>query len=803
MINLTKGQVLLSRFSLMQLIGQGGMGQVWMVRDLEFQITIAIKILHPRFSTTPPHIELLKNECRNTRRLVHPHIVRVFDFHRTDDLIFISMEYIDGQDLAAHRRQSDNFSHLDAISLLLPVVGALGYAHDQGLIHRDVKSGNILLDPQNSPRLTDFGIAGIFKTGEDALHITSGGSLYCMSPQQLDGNQPQPADDIYALGVLMYELITGHPPFYPEITPVKIRHEIPLPLNQKLAQLQLDINIPARLEELVAEMLAKTPHERPTDMQAVGNTLQEIQQNIEMQTLPPARQGPGAPSEHPLKSETEIIMPRQVSVKDKKPIRSDEKRRRLLGVLGLVSVFLLVLAGGGWLLHYLSNHPVKPVKTGEPRIQPIPQPKAAPSSEAIISPTEAEDPAKLAAAKLAAEQKMGEFLNLKNELDNKGAAQWGGARYIEMVAFANKGDQFFLDQAYSSAAHNYSAAITEASTLADQSDEALEKLLEQGHQALDEGDGARALENYRLALMIDAHSDAAQLGLERAKTIEAVMKLMASGRQHEKNNKLSFAHTDYSEALRLDPESEKVRHALNRVKTLIKEQEFAALMSDGLTALHNNDYPLARTKLLEAKSFKPDSQEIRDALNQVDEGLRLARIEKLRQTALAAEKTENWEQALSAYSEVLQIDASIEFASIGKQRSEEQIQIAKRIKYYLEKPNILASDRQLQNAILLLDQASQIKPKGARLTAQIEKLSRLVDAAQTPIKVTITSDNFTDVAVYKIARLGRFSVKELNLKPGTYTVVGARDGYQDVRHKIVIKPGQEPVQISIICKVKL
>ena len=108
-----------------------------------------------------------------------------------------------------------------------------------------------------------------------------------------------------------------------------------------------------------------------------------------------------------------------------------------------------------------------------------------------------------------------------------------------------------------------------------------------------------------------------------------------------------------------------------------------------------------------------------------------------------------------------------------------------------------------QQASSEINQASQIKPKGARLTAQIEKLSRLVDTAQTPIKITIASDNFTEVAVYKIARLGRFSIKELNLKPGTYTVVGARDGYQDVRQQIVIKPGQKPVHISIICKVKL
>ena len=576
-----------------------------------------------------------------------------------------------------------------------------------------------------------------------------------------------------------------------------------MPLNQKLAQLQLDINIPGRLEELIAEMLAKTPHERPADMQAIGLRLQEIQQNIETQTLPPESRPRRTAPEPILKSDTEIIMPRRVAVKEEKPIRLDEKRRHFLSIVGLLSAFLLVLAGGGWLLHYLSVHPAKPVKISQPTIQPIPRPEASPAQEATVPPSETEDPAKLAAAKQAAEQKMGEFVNLKNELDNKGAAHWGEARYTEMMAYSRSADQFLLEQDYSSAARNYAAAIAEASTLAGQSDKVLEKLLEQGHQALDEGNGARALENFSIALMIDAHNNAAQLGLKRAKTIEAVMKLMASGRRHENNNKLSFAHTDYEEALRLDPESEKVKEALKRVKTLIKEQEFAALMSDGLAALHNNDYRLAKTKLLQAKSFKPDSQEIRDALNQVDEALRIARIEKLRQTALAAEEKENWEQALSAYLEVLQIDGTIEFASVGKQRSLEQIQIAKRIKYYLEKPDSLTSDRQLKNAILLLNQAGQIKPRGARLAAQIEKLSQLVDAAQTPIKVTIASDNFTDVAVYKIARLGKFSVKELNLKPGTYTVVGARDGYQDVRQTVVIKPGQKPLQISIICKVKL
>ena len=92
MANLKKDQILISRFSLLEMIGQGGMGQVWLVWDLELETQVAIKILDPRLTSRPDRVELLKNECRNTRRLVHPNIVRVFDFHRSDDLAFISME---------------------------------------------------------------------------------------------------------------------------------------------------------------------------------------------------------------------------------------------------------------------------------------------------------------------------------------------------------------------------------------------------------------------------------------------------------------------------------------------------------------------------------------------------------------------------------------------------------------------------------------------------------------------------------------------------------------------------------------
>jgi non-specific serine/threonine protein kinase len=238
MLKLEKDQILLSRFSLIRPLGEGAMGQVWLVRDLELEVDIAIKALNPRFLELPGRIELLKNECRNTRNLSHPNIVRVFDFHRDAQGVFISMEYIDGQDLAAYRRNFQHRNDVEMIWFLEPIAKALSYAHQTGLVHRDIKSSNILIDKHHTPHLTDFGIAGVFKSGSDALDITTGGSLYSMSPQQLDGRPPQPADDIYAFGILMYELLAGHPPFYPDITADKIQHHRPPSVNQKLLDQQ-------------------------------------------------------------------------------------------------------------------------------------------------------------------------------------------------------------------------------------------------------------------------------------------------------------------------------------------------------------------------------------------------------------------------------------------------------------------------------------------------------------------------------------------------------------------------------------
>ena len=141
--------------------------------------------------------------------------------------------------------------------------------------------------------------------------------------------------------------------------------------------------------------------------------------------------------------------------------------------------------------------------------------------------------------------------------------------------------------------------------------------------------------------------------------------------------------------------------------------------------------------------------------------------------------------------------------SRGKQRALDHIRIDKRINFFLQQPAALESDRQLENAIQLIAEIEAMDPRGPRLKDQFEKLTELVGAAQTPVKIILESDGLTEVAVYKVGKLGRFTNRVLSLRPGTYTVVGTRDGYQDVRRQLTIKAGQDPARIVVICEAKI
>ena len=517
----------------------------------------------------------------------------------------------------------------------------------------------------------------------------------------------------------------------------------------------------------------------------------------------------------------ETITPLSVPGIKKEIDQGKLQRRHHISILILIGSVSILIAIGAWFLHYLSKYPLQSPQLPDKKsvLKPEAEQKSAFLPEPDLPPTEnlkqpekppppAEDPEQPAPEQLAidkenAEQKLADYLEIKNELEGKGAAEWGRKAYSEMTEFGREADALLIKEEYKPAAAVYEQATVIGRELVGQVDGALARLLEEGRHALTEGDGVVARSKFSVALMIDPSNQSARQGLQRAQTIETVLQLVESGRQHEKDNMLSQASDDYKEALQIDPDSEEARRALNRVSGLIKEKQFNELMSAGLTAFHNYDYALARTKLLQAKSLNPGSREVSDALLQVNQALRLARIDRLRDAAHKAEQSEDWPNALKSYLAVLDIDKNLQFATRGKERAREQISIAKRLDFFLSQPQVLESDQQLQNAVLLLHEAQEVEPRSRKLTERIKELAGLIQIAQTPVIITIESDNLTQVAVYKVGKLGRFSQRELKLRPGTYTVVGARDGYQDVRQKIIVKAGRQPLRVTVKCRVKI
>ena len=334
----------------------------------------------------------------------------------------------------------------------------------------------------------------------------------------------------------------------------------------------------------------------------------------------------------------EVIPPATVHGRNEGVYQYRQKPPHLAKALSLIFALLVLLAGGGLLLHYLSQNPVDVSGVSDERVtsesKTDDETVEAPKSNIAPEPVKTTNVAKSALEKEDAEKKMTDFLSAKKALDTRGGKEWGVDLYAKMTRLGQEADAFFMNKAYASASSKYAEAWSTVNRLSLQSNEALGRLLVEGRLALSEGDGRRAANKFSVALMIDPGNELAHRSLERAKKIESVTRLIESGNRNEKQGNLPFALTDYREALELDPQSETARLAFARVKRLIAQDEFQQLMSAGFAALHNREHEVARAAFLKAQSFKPNSSEVQDALAQVDQAIRLARIEAFREKAL-------------------------------------------------------------------------------------------------------------------------------------------------------------------------
>jgi serine/threonine-protein kinase len=205
------GTVLGERYRVVGLIGRGGMGEVYRADDLRVGQTVALKFLPEAMQTDPERLGRLYSEVRVARQVSHPAVCRVYDVGEMEGQPFLSMEYVDGEDLASLQRRIGRLPAEKALDVGRQVCAGLAAAHEKGVLHRDLKPENVMLDGRGRVRITDFGLAGLAGgiAGDD---VRSGTPAY-MAPEQLSGREVTIRSDIYALGLVLYELFTGRKGF--------------------------------------------------------------------------------------------------------------------------------------------------------------------------------------------------------------------------------------------------------------------------------------------------------------------------------------------------------------------------------------------------------------------------------------------------------------------------------------------------------------------------------------------------------------------------------------------------------------
>jgi eukaryotic-like serine/threonine-protein kinase len=288
------------RYEINKRVGRGGMADVFLARDRLLDRQVAIKVLFPEFAVDPNFVERFRREAQAAANLSHPNIVNVYDWGRYEGTYFIAMEYVQGRTLAEILKTNKRLTPKQAAEIASEVAAALGFAHEAGLAHRDIKPANILIGTNGQVKVADFGIARAMNSATES-NLTQAGSVMgtasYFSPEQAQGAQPDPRSDLYSLGIVMYEMVAGKPPFTGE-NPVSIAykqvHDQPTPLNRLVE------GIPRSFEAVVAKLLAKDPKLRYASAHALRDDLRRFRNGEQVLALVAAAARPsgngGTPS---------------------------------------------------------------------------------------------------------------------------------------------------------------------------------------------------------------------------------------------------------------------------------------------------------------------------------------------------------------------------------------------------------------------------------------------------------------------------------------------------------------------------
>ena len=328
--------------------------------------------------------------------------------------------------------------------------------------------------------------------------------------------------------------------------------------------------------------------------------------------------------------------------------------------------------------------------------------------------------------------------------------------------------------------------------------QALAAQLDAGEKALATGQGEVAAQAFDLARKIDPNDSRATNGMRRVRSLSGVLPLLADAENAERARNFARAVQDYSQALSLDPADARAKEGLARANAAFGDDNYAKAVGAGFAALGAGLSPEAHDSFEKARGYKANGAEAAEGLRRVAAVMTARGYADTRQRVAGLEAQERWGEAMDAYDQALKQDPSLQFAQQGK--AARRPSGSRQSTAGPDRPaERLGSPAVRQEARELLQTARSQMTSGPVLRSQIARLEILLPDFDKPVRLSLVSDNATQIAISSIGEFGTFARRDIDLKPGKYTVIGTRNGYRDVRRDITVAPGQTTQTVSISC----